>query len=324
MRVLITGSGGFVGRNFAKRLLVLGYDVVGVDDLSAGLHPSKWTGTIINKHSLNYFHLDVRKFFKMFNPDKFDLVIHCAAIVGGRRMIDGDPLAVATDMSIDAELFNWIVRSKKMPRLIYFSSSAAYPADLQKRNVHCQLVEEFLNFDGTRIGLPEMTYGFVKIAGEYLAKCAVEKYGLDVKIYRPFGGYGGDQSFDYPFPSIVKRVVDREDPITVWGSGDQLRDFIHIDDIVEAVLNAMDALPSGQPLNLGTGVGTSFKELAYKTAVLFDRSPNVVNDASKQEGVFARVADVHKLHQYYVPRITLEEGIRRVYEHLTDCAQGVV
>ena len=76
--------------------------------------------------------------------------------------------------------------------------------------------------------------------------------------YRPFSGYGEDQSFDYPFPSLIRRVLNKEAPITIWGSGDQCRDFIHIDDIVEAVMQTKDVLKPGEVLNLGSGVSDEF------------------------------------------------------------------
>jgi GDP-L-fucose synthase len=254
---------------------------------------------------------DVRAWFRNTDPSIYDLVIHCAAIVGGRLKIDGDPLAVATDLSIDAEMFNWIVRTDRKPKLVYFSSSAVYPLELQRKSCHCNLAEPLVNFDTSRIAMPDQTYGWSKLCGEYLAKHAAEKYGLDVAIYRPFGGYGEDQSLDYPWPSIMKRVLDGEDPVTVWGSGDQRRDLIHIDDIVSAVLQTMGRLRFGEVLNLGTGRGLSFREIARIAADQLGIRCNIVNDASKPEGVFARVADTTKLDALYCPTITVEDGIRR-------------
>ncbi len=316
MRALVTGGAGFVGRALVKRLLADGCRVTVIDDLSAGTQA-------FDGHAVNplFMRLDVRMFFRHSALCDFDTIFHCAAIVGGRLKIDGDPLAVATDLAIDSDLFSWLARvSRKPKKVVYFSSSAVYPVELQKRGTNCPLVEEFVHFNGSRIGLPDQTYGFSKLSGEYLAGIAAHQYGIPVVIYRPFSGYGATQAFDYPFPSIVRRVMNREDPITVWGSGQQLRDFIHIDDLVEAVFATMDRLSVGEVLNLGSGVGTSFTELAQRTAALLDRPVNVVNDAAKPEGVFARVADVGKLHRFYRPKVTLDEGIRRVYEGLTAAA----
>lgn len=314
MRVLVTGGCGFVGRHFAKRLVADKHDVMLVDDLSSGIAPLDW----IEMGALDFEQRDVRKWFKSATSDEFDLVIHCAAIVGGRLKIDGDPLAVATDLAIDSMFFDWVVRAKKKPKVVYFSSSAVYPLRHQTKEFHCELYEGLVNFLGQSVDLPDQTYGWVKLNGEYLAKFAAEHYGLDVAIYRPFGGYGEDQSFDYPFPSIIRRIVGGENPVTVWGSGDQRRDFIHIDDIVNGVLSTMYDLCPAEPLNLGTGTGYSFRELARIASDVLKIPVDIVNDASKPEGVFSRVAGVTKLKRFgWKPRVTLEEGIRRVAAALT-------
>ncbi len=159
-----------------------------------------------------------------------------------------------------------------------------------------------------------MTYGWSKLTGEFLAGFAVQKYGLDVTIYRLFLGYGEDQDLAYPFPSIVRRVTQRETPIVVWGSGEQSRDFIHVDDAIEASLTAKDILRPGDALNLGSGEGTSFRRLAELTCDVLGHKAPIVNDASKPEGVFARVGDCRRMLEIYTPKVSLVEGIRRTYE----------
>jgi GDP-L-fucose synthase len=311
MRALVTGSNGFVGRRMVNRLLNLGYDVVGVDNLYSGLPLEEWPHKPEKKFALHL--MDVREFFYAHASQRFDLVVHLAAIVGGRVNIESDPLAVATDLSIDAEMFNWVVRSKMMPKVIYFSSSAAYPTAFQERDQHNPLVESDLHFESTGwpIDLPDMTYGWAKLSGEYLAYYAHEHYGLDVRIYRPFGGYGEDQSLAYPVPAIVKRVVDKENPVVIWGSGEQQRDFIWIDDVVHAVEKTMDVEGlSGKPLNLGTGRPTSFFDLARMTCDMLGHEAVIKNDPSKPEGVFSRVADITQMSKYYKPLVTLEEGLK--------------
>lgn len=309
--ILVTGGCGFVGRNLTKRLMSLGHHVTIIDDLSSGLNPQDWA----ESGSLTFYHTDLRDYCRKY-PCIFDTIFHCAAVVGGRLKIDGDPLAVATDLSIDAELFNWVVRAKPSPKLIYFSSSAVYPIELQTRLLHPKLVEDMTNFNTTRVAMPDQSYGWSKLTGEYLARHAVKSYGLDVVIYRPFSGYGEDQSFDYPFPSIIRRVANREDPIVVWGSGDQQRDFIHIDDVISAVLATKDVLKPGSVLNLGSGEGTTFAELAQIAGRALGVPVKVANDPTKPEGVFSRVADPWRMNQYFKPTISLEEGIRRVADSL--------
>ena len=184
------------------------------------------------------------------------------------------------------------------------------------------LGESLVTFNTRRLGRPDATYGWSKLSGEYLAHVAVEKYGLDVKIYRPFGGYGEDQDFAYPFPSIIRRVLQGEDPVVVWGSGDQQRDFIHIDDVVEGVLSTVDRLMPGEVLNLGTGRGVSFKELANMACDILKHPAKVINDATKPEGVYRRVADPYKFRNMYEPKVWLEQGILRVGQYLEKALDG--
>lgn len=305
---MISGGAGFVGRAFTKRLLVDRHHVLIVDpDFKGGSDHGLSTMT----YHFEWVVDDLRRFVTIRKADEFDLIIHCAAVVGGRLKIEGDPLAVATNLAIDADFFSWLSKGKKPKRVIYFSSSAVYPTELQERNRHCALSEALVDLNRKRFGLPDQTYGFAKFAGELLAKQAVERYGVEVVIYRPFSGYDTDQALDYPFPSIIQRVKNREDPITIWGSGDQERDFIHIDDIVEAVLTTYDKLKPGETLNLGTGNSISFKKLANLACVVVGHKAKIVCDSTKPEGVFSRIADVYKLEQWYKPKISLAEGITR-------------
>jgi GDP-L-fucose synthase len=315
-RVLVTGGCGFVGRHIVKRMADLGARCVVVDNLSAGKPSGSWPEhlRVQRQGALDEHHVDIRDYMISHEPD-FDVIFHCAAVVGGRMMIDGDPLKVATDLAIDADFFNWVVRGRQPRQVVYFSSSAAYPVSLQESGTSVALEEGAIDLDSS-IGSPDMTYGWAKLTGEFLARFAAERYGLKVACYRPFSGYGEDQDFSYPFPSIIRRVLLREDPLVIWGSGNQLRDFIYIEDVVDAVLATMQVMPSGDVLNLGSGVGTSFRELAALACKTFGHEARIINDPSKPEGVYARVADVQKLGRYYTPTTSLQRGVEIVYESL--------
>lgn len=283
MRILITGDAGFVGRHFRRKFESQGHAVIGVD--------------IVNG-------IDARDFFRTDNT-YFDKVIHLAAVVGGRKMIEGSPLALAVDLSIDAELFGWALRTE--PGCItYFSSSAAYPIDLQTKNETNALHES--DIDLMAIGTPDLSYGWAKLTGEMLASHA-RKEGLTIHVYRPFSGYGSDQALDYPFPSFIDRAKRKADPFQIWGDGTAVRDFIHIDDIINASLAGCEA--DIEVANLGTGRATSFNELASLVAELAGYKPGVLHLPSEPVGVHYRVADPAYMETFYRPRICLEEGIQR-------------
>jgi nucleoside-diphosphate-sugar epimerase len=251
--------------------------------------------------------LDARDFFRT-DDRRFDLVVHCAAVVGGRAMIDGNPLAVAVDLSIDAEMFGWAIRTHP-GRVVYFSSSAAYPTLLQDGTWQSVLSEDIL--DGVRpiAGLPDQTYGWAKLTGELLAGYARAE-GIPVHVFRPFSGYGEDQALDYPFPSFIDRARRKADPFDIWGDGEQERDFIHIDDLVGAVFAAIEQDVRG-PVNLCTGRATSFNELAKLVREAAGYSPEFRHLPAAPTGVRRRVGDPTQMQAFYTPRISLEEGVAR-------------
>ena len=288
MKILITGHKGFVGRYFMKKYE--GHDITGVDIVDGN---------------------DARDFFKADNT-KFDLVIHLAAVVGGRATIEGQPLSVAVDLSIDAEMFQWALRTRP-GRVVYFSSSAAYPIEYQTKapnlpNVVIQrkLAEDDINL--SNIKNPDLTYGWSKLTGEYLASFA-EADGLKVNVFRPFSGYGTDQDLSYPFPSFIERGKRKANPFEVWGDGEQVRDFIHIRDVVDAVDAAIANDITG-PVNLGSGVATSFNELAAMVMAEAGYKGEIAHLPAAPVGVTYRVCHPNKMLSFYTPKISLEEGIR--------------
>ncbi len=182
--------------------------------------------------NFKFYREDCREFFKRERAAHFDYAIHLAAMVGGRAMIEENPIAVADDLSIDAEYWQW-AKIAKPAKTLCFSSSAAYPIKYQKADCYMLLHEDMIGFDDD-IGMPDLSYGWAKLTCEYLARLAYEKHGLRSICFRPFSGYGEDQDDSYPFPSICQRAIAHKGKpvLSVWGSGTQMRDFIHIDDCV--------------------------------------------------------------------------------------------
>jgi nucleoside-diphosphate-sugar epimerase len=191
---------------------------------------------------------------------------------------------------------------------VYLSSSAVYPLEYQRRGAYHEPLYEGM-VDLADAAEPDAAYGWTKLTGERLAADA-RRAGIDVTVVRPFSGYGGDQSRHFPFRAILDRVRQRENPLTVWGDGSQLRDWIHIDDVVAGMLAVAES-GTDKPVNLCTGIGTSMFELALIAARLAGHHAPVASLPGKPEGVAYRVGDPALLHSIYRPEITLEEGVSR-------------
>jgi len=320
-KILITGAAGFVGRHITRRFLEAGDEVHAVDSivpLTGGIDPADgWP--FYNPRDFRNFHFyreDCRAFFERFHDTDFDYTFHLAAVVGGREMIERNPLAVADDLSIDAEYWQWAAKVKPK-KTVCFSSSAAYPIKYQRASNYLLLRENMIEFD-SELGMPDMSYGWAKLTHEYLARLAYEKHGLKSVIYRPFSGYGEDQDDAYPFPGICKRVLNEEGApvIRVWGSGEQMRDFIHIEDCVDGILQTMNRVDDAGAINLSTGILTSFKEFARAAARLCGYYPEVVGTSDKPEGVFARGGDTTKQASFGFRYVTnFESGIMRALDY---------
>lgn len=289
MRVLLSGASGFVGRHLHRALEERG-DTVAAFDLNG-------SRDVYVRDALDYFRL---------NTGGFDLAIHAAATVGGRASIDGSPLGVATNLALDSWYFRWLIRTK-IPRAVYFSSSAAYPVELQQPGPIRRLVETDIDLDNPR--LPDATYGLAKVTGERLARYA-EAEGCRVHVLRPMSGYGEDQDEAYPFPAFIRRAKERQDPFEIWGDGSSTRDWIHIDDLIGATLAAVDQDATG-PINIGWGRATSFDELAGLVTAEAGYAPELKHLAGAPQGVHHRVCDPKRMLDVYQPTVTLEEGIRR-------------
>jgi len=325
MNILIFGGAGFVGRHYTEHFLRKGEFVNIVDNiapLSGGVHPKKWK--IFNpykfKKKFNFINQDCRNFFNNKLKRKYNLVINLAAIVGGREVIENNPLAVAEDLEIDTAFWRWVVKNKKkIGHVITYSSSAAYPVYLQKRKNYRLLKESDIDFSKNYLGKPDLSYGWAKLNNEYLAFLAFQKHGIKNTIFRPFSGYGSDQDLNYPFPSIVKRAMNHKSKknFIVWGSGNQMRDFIHIKDVIRGSLLITKKVKNGKSVNLSSGKFLSFISLSKKILkVLGKKNLKVVGNSTKPEGVFARGGSRSLQKKYgFEPKVSIEQGIKWAIEY---------
>lgn len=302
MKVLITGAAGFLGVWFLDHFVREGFaDVWPVDIVP---HPQ---GYPMDQQDLSLWLDD-------FEED-IDLAIHLAAPVGGRMLTDYNSMHVADAFRLDAAFFRWAVKHAKTA--VYASGASVYPLGYQDEGIlHPLLVESYVRPEGY-VGEPDGLAGLAKLAGERMAYGAATQHGLDVLVIRPFSGYGPHQSRDHAVTAILERAIRRENPLVVWGSGDQIRDYIHVSDIVGATLAKVEEGVHGfEVLNLGYGKGISLTTLAVMAADAVAYKPEIAFDRGRPEGPFQRIADVSLLKRIYVPQVALVDGIQTTIEAL--------
>lgn len=293
---LVTGSAGFVGRHMTRYLRNVGWEVLDFDVTNGA-----------GEDALEVFRV----------CDKvFDLVVHAAAAGPNRVAIDRTRANFAYNVQLDSALFTWAMDTQQR-HVVYLSSSAAYPVKYQTDpSSMMTLSENLIKLDSA--DEPDSWYGWTKLTGERLAVVAREA-GVPVTVVRPFSGYGEDQSLDFPFRAFINRAVHRLDPFEIWGNANQVRDWIHISDVVRGIMALVDADAQSQhhAVNLCTGMGTSMSQLASLIRVLirerYDSTymPRLHVDETAPLGVLNRVGDPTLFTQFYEPRVSLVSGIER-------------
>jgi GDP-L-fucose synthase len=307
---LVTGGCGFIGRHFTKKMVDLGYQVIVIDNMvsKSALLPDDWP--IHLKCDFEFVNIDILDYLKD-TKKSFDIIIHASAIVGGRETIENDPLLISYNITIDNELFRWIEKNP-VKHLVYFSSSAVYPISLQTFENNRKLKLEDIDVFNNKIAIPDLTYGWSKLTGEFLLSILSKRVDTTITIYRPFSGYGEDQHESYPFPSIMRKVLANTDTVDIWS--DAVRDFVYIDDIVDYVLKTCFHDKKINILNIGTGIPTSMSELAKtiaRIALNKEIDINILDD--KPKGVYYRVSNENNDYEWnsigYGIQKSLESGI---------------
>lgn len=231
--------------------------------------------------------LDAHSVFATKMP-KYDLIIHCAAVSPNRLGIDTKPYSLIQNQRLDAAMFDWAVRTGQ-GRVLYFSSCAALDAE------------------------PD-DYGQLKLAGERMAAQA-RKAGIPVTVVRPYSGYGEDQSEDFPFRAFIERAKRRDDPFEVWGDGTQVRDWIHVDDIVNGALRVVES-GTLDAISLCTGKSWTMAVTAQNVCALAGYRPRFNFRPEMPAGPARRVGNPDGMYDVgYVPKVSLVEGIKRALEY---------
>lgn len=305
--VLITGGTGFIGSHVVEKLVKLGARVSVLDRMRDG-----------KIKNIDYLKDKVR-FIKGNCADpgdalkachKQEVVMNLAAHVGGieynmahQGTMFHDNLLIVTTM-IEA------ARLARVERFLVVSSACVYPHDAKVPTPETE---------GMR-GEPEPTnsgYGWAKRFAELLGKSYAEEFGMKVGIVRPYNAYGPRDHFDpnssHVIPALIKRVMDGENPIAVWGSGKQTRAFLYVEDFADGIIRAIEKYPVPDPVNIGTDEEISISDLVKLIIRLSGKKVKIAFDHTKPDGGPRRNSDNTKAKEKigFVASKSLEGGLKK-------------
>jgi UDP-glucose 4-epimerase len=298
-RACVTGGAGFIGSKLVRSLLDRGIDVRVLDDLSVGRRENVPDGAELIVGDI----LEREQVLQAV--DGVDVVFHLAARVAIRSSFDYVVEDTRVNVCGTASVMDAARRAGSVKKVVFTSSMAVY-ADSPKPD---HLAESY----ETR---PISPYGVSKLAAESLVHLMCGEAGIDSVVVRLFNTYGPGQTVS-PYVGVVTIFADllrRGESPTIFGDGEQCRDFTHVEDVVAGLLNAMDARASGESFNLGAGEAISVNQVfeAVRDALGSDL-PARYEPAAKGE-VRNSVADITRAAQVigYAPQHRFETSIKQV------------
>ncbi len=300
-KVLITGGAGFLGSALANALCERGYVVRVIDDLSAG-DPSQLAPAVhFNRGDVN----DIPKLWSLLQG--VDYVFHLAARVAVSESILYPREYNATNVGGTVSLIQ-AVRDAGARRIIFASSGAVYGEQAAER------VRE------DAIPNPGSPYAVSKLAAEYYVNTIGALWGIETVILRIFNAYGPGQKMRPSHPPVIPAVIRQAlggGSIIVHGDGRQQRDFVYVDDVVEALIAAAESPTVNRLIiNVGSGVPTSINALVEVVGRVLGKKLTPLHVTAESGGVSRLCADLSRAQERlgYQPRVSLEEGIRRTVE----------
>lgn len=296
-KILITGASGFLGGHLVPICEDKGYRVL------------KPRSRFFNLFSSN----DCLSYMNRYKPE---VIIHLAAYYGGININVQEPADIFDRNTLmTTNLYSAAAKAKSVRKVVQIGSACSYPAGITG-----QMKEE--DYWSGALHPSVESYGFSKKIQLVAQNAYYKQYGLEGNHLNLTNLYGeGDVFTEYrshAVPAIIKRFSDEinNKEIVNWGDGTPIREFIYVKDAAEAISMFIDKDHDLNPVNIGTGVGTSIKELAETTAQLMNYKGELKWDTSKPNGVPVKVLDVSRMKKElpnFKPR-SFKEGLQHTID----------
>ena len=299
-QVLVTGGTGFIGSNLVECLIKLGANV---RVISRGNKRNK-----LPESGVETIEGDLTQLNTCRNAARgMDYVFHLAPAGGGLIYNMNHPAGTLTpNLLINTNMLE-AARLENVDRYLFTSSSSVYPPNLDK------LVEEKA-WDGNPHG-SDSFFAWSKRMGELQAQAYAEEYDMSIALVRLGNPYGPRDNFDletsHVIPALINKAMHKVNPLVVLGTGEAIRSFVHVRDVVSAMTQVLEVYTDCDPVNIASG-SVKIKELVNIILELTKYKGKLEFDSSKPEGHLLKVMDIKKLEDKvgYKPKINLREGIK--------------
>lgn len=297
-RYLVTGGAGFIGSHLCDALIADGHAIVVYDNFSSGKME-------------NLAHLEdrveiVRGDVESDNLDAiegdFDAVIHLAALISGHDSLLMPDDYIRENISGLLRVIDLVV-ARRIPRILFASSSTVYG------NTKVESLSE------DTVPAPITVYASTKLSGEHLLAMYGDMHGFSHCSLRFFNVYGPRQAVDHPYANVTckfSHAAANGLPITLYGDGDQTRDFVYVDDVVHALMLVRESATS-KVYNIGTGQQTSINELISTLGDIAGEALDVENKPEWPNDIRRISADLGRAERElgYAPSVSVHEGLER-------------
>ena len=301
-KILVAGGSGFIGTNLTKKLLELEGQVRIADIRKPQIKDSL----------IEYFNCDLtQKKDCQRAVENIDFVFMMAANTSGAAIMEKTPLVHVTPNIIMNSLMLESAYEANVKKFLFHSSNTVYP-----------VMDSPAKENDMKYGDIFSKYYFVawmKQFSEVLCEMYTKiKKPMQTIVVRPGNVYGPYDDFEWEtshvIPALIRKVVERQNPIEVWGDGNDIKDFIYVDDLVEGDILAMEKMNSFEPINIASGRSCTVKQVLEEIIKVENyQEVEIIFDDSKPTMIPKRLIDISKAKEKlgFEPKISLDEGIKK-------------
>ena len=309
--VLVTGGASFIGSHLTDALVERGARVRVVDNLSSG-RLANIQGHV-DSGKVEFIQADLTEpGFAQQAAAGVQLVFHLAADHGGRGYVDLHQAACATNLALDGMLFR-ACHQAGIEKVVYASSGCVYPNHLQTDPGQVLYLTEDL------VGPPcdaDNMYGWAKLMGELTLQAFFRDWGMKSASCRYFTVYGERGHENHAVIAMIARAFIGQNPYVVWGNGEQIRNWTHVDDIVAGTILAAEKIDDGTAINLGTMERTRVIDAVHEVMRYSGHEAEIELHPEMPTGPMNRVADnsLGKQLLGWEPEVRFMDGLRRTID----------